>query len=202
MVLVVVTFRSMCARPSICHRLMDRSVVFLMVFPEMCTSTCAPGTPTLNILTPNVRSSAVPPATSMTLLTMKRVPEIFSGFPGFIGVVGLEIVSMPIPTPLWFTGTTPSILQEAITNPLTAYHKKRILLRSDKAQPLNGDVRSRSFDIERNLSRLNTRELTVIVVVPSFTRDGDCLRHQDHRWGFPFRIRGYRWGSVKREMPL
>src|SRR5215831_3271181 len=80
-------------------------------------------------------------------------------------------------------------------------HQNRILLRLDKAQPLNGDVRSRSFDIERNLSRLNTRELTVIVV-PSFTRDGDCLRHQDHRWGFPCRIRGYRWGSVKREMPL
>src|SRR6516164_9742519 len=63
-------------------------------------------------------------------------------------------------------------------------HKNRILLRSDKAQPLNGDVRSRSFNIERNLSRLNARELTVIVVVPSCTRDGDRLRHQDHRWAF------------------
>src|SRR5215471_13489026 len=81
-------------------------------------------------------------------------------------------------------------------------HKKRILLRLDKAQPLNGDGRSRSFDIERNLSRLNTREFTVIVVVPSCTRDGDRLRHQDHRWGFPCRKGGYRWGSVKRNAPL
>src|SRR6516164_5319780 len=74
-------------------------------------------------------------------------------------------------------------------------HKNRILLRSDKAQPLNGDVRSRSGHIKRNRSRVNTRELTV-------TRDGDCLRHQDHRWGVSRRSRGYRWGSVKREMPL
>src|SRR5215471_7702857 len=79
-------------------------------------------------------------------------------------------------------------------------HTNRILLRSDKAQPLNGDGRSRSFDIERSRSRVNTRELTVIVLALSCTRDGDCLRHQDHRWGGP--SRGYRWGSVKREMPL
>src|SRR5262245_54595551 len=125
----------------------------------------------------------------MTLLTMKRVPETFSGFPGFIRVGGEpskpELVAMAIPALPWFTGTAPSILQEAITQSANCIHTDRNPLRSDKAQPLNGDLRSRSLDIERNRSRVNTRELTVIGLALSCTRDGDCLRHQDHRWGEP-----------------
>jgi hypothetical protein len=57
----------------------------------------------------------------MSLFAIKSVPETFSGFPGFVGLGKLLAVTMSIPPPKPPCGSTPSILQEAITKPLTAY---------------------------------------------------------------------------------
>src|SRR5262245_5050715 len=135
MTLVVITFRSMCARPSIWYRLMDRSVVFLMVVPKMYTSTCAPGTPTLNIKTPQRMIERRSSSNIDDVIDDEEGAGTFSGFPGFIRVGGLKLVEMLIPALPLSTGTVPSILQEAITNPLTAYTRTACFFGRIKPNP-------------------------------------------------------------------
>src|SRR5215813_13255096 len=78
-------------------------------------------------------------------------------------------------------------------------YQHRTILRTDKAQSLHRDAGSRSIDIERNRSRLNTRHLTVLVPRP---RDRDSLRYPDRGQRETGQFREYRGGPLKREMPL